>query len=402
MKHAIAFACIRIITFPISLLPYPALHALGNRLGRLAFYLMPKFRKRALSNLALASDLHLSNEEIVEIAKQSFGNLMITCLEYPKLARETDISRIATCENPEVADSTGKPIIFFCAHQANWELLFLEGTQRMPGVAIGRPVKNTLLYDWVLAIRQKYGGKIITPKEAVKEGLRGLKKGSFLGIVGDQGMPDSGFHSDFLGRRAWTSPLPALLAYRTGSPLIFASVRREKGRYFIHYHPPFWPDTNAQSEAEVQRLTTGVLAQLEESIKKHPGQWLWQHNRWKQQTLGKIKRKFRQDTILIIVEDDLPLHTFRELYPLEFITVLAPKKVVLKDAEILTYFEPDEMLLDDYRFKLVFNLTSNSRVRSHYLSLSAVAVVDLDDLKKLAPGETTFPNILKKALSHAS
>ena len=59
----------------------------------------------------------------------------------------------------------------------------------MPGVAIGRPVKNHFLYNWVVSMREKYGGKIIAPNQAIKEGLRGLKKGAFLGIVGDQGCP---------------------------------------------------------------------------------------------------------------------------------------------------------------------------------------------------------------------
>ena len=78
---------------------------------------------------------------------------MITCLEYAKFAKEKEISRVVICENPEAAQAIlneGKGIIFFCGHQSNWEVLFLEGTSRMPGVAIGRPIKNQKLYDWVL------------------------------------------------------------------------------------------------------------------------------------------------------------------------------------------------------------------------------------------------------------
>ena len=99
---------------------------------------------------------------------------MITFLEYPKLAREKNISRIATCDNPETALqllSSDSGVIFFCGHQANWELFFLEGTSRMNGVAIGRPIKNTYLYNWVQDLRQKFGGKIVAPKNALKEGL---------------------------------------------------------------------------------------------------------------------------------------------------------------------------------------------------------------------------------------
>ncbi|WP_442975472.1 lysophospholipid acyltransferase family protein, partial [Salmonella enterica] len=95
-----------------------------------------------------------------------------------------NIAKVARCENSEKADelmANGKPVIFFCGHQSNWEILFLEGTSRMPGVAIGRPIKNEVLYRWITAMREKFGGKMIAPKNAAREGLRGLKRGAFLG-----------------------------------------------------------------------------------------------------------------------------------------------------------------------------------------------------------------------------
>ena len=69
-------------------------------------------------------------------------------------------------------------------------------------------LKNTSLYEWVVSIREKYGGTIIPPRQAIKGGLRALKQGKFLGIVGDQGMPESPYAFDFFGRRAWTTPCP--------------------------------------------------------------------------------------------------------------------------------------------------------------------------------------------------
>jgi KDO2-lipid IV(A) lauroyltransferase len=408
-----AYFLIRLLTAPVLLLSYSRIHRWGRVLGTAAFYLIPKFRKRALSNLALATSLRLSNSEIARYAKEAMQNLVITCLEYPKLAKETDMHRVALCENPEQADAIrkqGKGVIFFCGHQANWEVLFLEGTSRMPGVAIGRPVANNALYRWVLTIRERFGGTIIPPSQAVREGLKALKRGDFLGIVGDQGMPDSGYSSPFFGRRAWTSPLPAILARRTGCPLIVATTRRENGRYFIHYSDPLWPRQDAPAEEEIDRLMRLALAHLEKSIRDLPGEWLWQHNRWKQQTPGRIKRLYRQECLCIILPEEsdalLPhLPTFREIYPLEFITVLAPQHiapvVLLQDAEILPYKTPEETLVPDYRFKLVFNLADFPGVRAHFLALSAFAVLSLRDLRRMG-GDAPLPALLKKVLLHAS
>jgi Kdo2-lipid IVA lauroyltransferase/acyltransferase len=408
MRHYVSFILIRLITFPALFLPYRALHSLGKVLGLAAYFLLPKFRKRTLSNLALA--LSLDESQLIKTAKEAMQNLMITCLEYPKLSWEKRIEKIAFCENPvparEIIDK-GQGIIFFCGHQANWELLFLEGTSRMPGVAIGRPVKNKILYDWVLSMRQKFGGKIITPQNAIREGFKALKRGAFLGIVGDQGMPDSGYSSPFFGRRAWSSPIAAILSYRTGSPLMVATTLREQGRYRIRYSEPIWPNREESMETEVDRMMRAALLLLEESIKEAPSQWLWQHNRWKQQTTRKIKRSFRQDTLLIILPeekeayDSLAPHlgVFRELYPLEFLTVMVPKayaeKTLCSDAELVIYKALDECFIRDYRFKLVFNFTEQPSLSAHFLSLAAAKVVTLQDLS----GDVS--EALKKLVLHA-
>ncbi len=411
--HRISFILILILTWPVRFLPYAAIHRLGAFLGICAYYFIPKFRKRSLGNLALASSLALTEKEIHQIAKASLQNLMITCLEYAKFASEKKIHRVATCMNPEVADrlmKENKPVIFFCGHQSNWEILFLEGTSRMPGVAIGRPIKNTFLYNWVLKIREKFGGKIISPKNAIREGLRGLKKGSFLGIVGDQGMPDSGYSSPFFGRSAWTSPIAAILSHRTGSPIMVATTRRRNGKYEIRYSDPIFPNSDAPMEEEIDRLMKASLAKLEKTIHEEPGQWLWSHNRWKQQTPDKLEKAFRHESILIILPQDkkeldsiLPhLSTFREIYPHEFLTVYAPLKYIncvhLEEAEILPYTEQKHLFKRDYRFKLVFNFTKHKKIRPHFKKLAAFNVVSLSDLQKLSGIQAPLSETLKTAL----
>jgi KDO2-lipid IV(A) lauroyltransferase len=379
---------------------------------------MTNFRKRALSNLAMARSLRLSNDQIKDIAKKSFQNLMITCLEYEKFAKEDDIHKIATCRNFETANQLlkdGKGVIFFCGHQANWEILFLEGTSRMPGVAIGKPTKNKYLYNWVLSIRQKFGGTIITPKNAIKEGLRTLKQAKFLGIVGDQGMPDSGFCSPFLGRMSWTSPIPAMLSYRSSRPIIVATTLRQNGKYVITYSEPIWPDTTKSMEEEIPRLMKESLLILERSIIAHPDQWMWQHNRWKQQLPGKLPRSLRHDSLCVIFSKTCPviqniqavISSLRVIYPTESITFMMPyeykNQVDIKNEEVLYYNSEKGYLLDDLRFKLVIDLTNNPKVKKHYLKRSAFTVLSLDDILTSSSHNVfcTLQDLLKQTYTHA-
>jgi KDO2-lipid IV(A) lauroyltransferase len=225
-------------------------------------------------------------------------------------------------------------------------------------------------------------------------------------------MPDSGYSFPFLGRRAWTSTAPALLAYKTNCPIVFAATHRTQGGYRIRYFDPIWPNQNEPAEQDVIRMMDQALTLLQESIKHSPGEWLWQHNRWKQQTTHNLYKRFRQDCICIILPDKgfmdlLPhLHTLKLIYPLVFLFLLVPdqyRNIPLIEAdEIIYYKTPDQTLLNDLRFKLIFNFTDYKPIHAHYESLSAFEVVDLATLKALAAQHLqphhNLSDILKRAL----
>jgi Kdo2-lipid IVA lauroyltransferase/acyltransferase len=397
MKQYLFYIFIRTITFPLSLLPLSLIHVIGNFFGIICYYCHKNFRKRALSNLSLACDLNLSPRDIIKTAKLSFQNLAITILEYPYFARKNNISKVLICENPDYANSLhrqGQGIIFFCGHQSNWEVSFIEGNQHLKGIAIGRPIKNKLLYQWIVSIREKTGGRIIEPKKALREGLKALKSGDFMGIVGDQGMPSSSYSFPFFGRRAWTSTAPALLSYKTKCPIIVVTTRREKGKYFITYSPPIYPDTTLAPEKEATALMDKTLTLLQESIKKSPGEWLWQHNRWKQHTPDKIYKRFRKDSICIMLPREnfnlyykiLPL--IKKIYHSAFIFLFLPEEYngydIIENDAVYYYKEYNELFLKDYRYKLIFNFTPIRSISRYYKKLSAFEVLQVSDLKKLA------------------
>lgn len=396
MNKKATYLLIRAITYPLQWLPFSAIHWLGRKMGLLLYYAMSEYRKRTLSNLSLAQGLISSDQHLFQIAKESFQNLAINCLEYPKFAGANDLSGAIRCDNPQIAqklheDGTG--IIFFCGHQSNWEALFLDGTSRMRGMAIGRPIKNKYLYRWIVSVRQKFGGKIVEPRHALREGLWALRKGVFLGIVGDQGKPDSGYALPFFGRRAWTSTAAAFLSYRTNSPIIFAETKRVRGGYCIHYSDPLWPDRARPMEEEVETIMKRLSSLLEESIRRTPGEWLWQHKRWKQPNRHNIRPEFSHDCVCIILPPHpqplLPhLPILKKIYEFDFLIVMAPENLkeerLLEADELIYYGDPKEILRKDYRFKIVFNFTDFPEVEMHYKKLSALKVLNLATLQRKA------------------
>ncbi|MEX0961972.1 MAG: hypothetical protein WDZ28_03850 [Simkaniaceae bacterium] len=380
------------LLLPFAYIPQGLTHFFGRLLGRLSYHVIIKWRKRTLSNLSLATKLNLNEKELIKVAIASFENLGILFFEYPKMIFRKNFLPVR-CENPEYAEQLikkNKGVIFFCGHQANWELLFLEGTSRMPGVAIGRPIKQKSLYNRIIKMREKYGGVVIPPKKAIKEGLRALKKGKFLGIVGDQGMPESDFSAPFLGRRAFSTTAPALLSIKTKSPLIVATIRRENKSYVIHYSDPVC------ETQDPNKLMEKALQEFEKSILAHPDQWLWTHNRWKQETPVNVLYRYRHDSILIIVDkpfDDLKV--FRKIYPRAFITLLSREP--FEEFDTILYKEDKELFLKSYKYKLVINLTSIN-LKRHFLKKAAFEVLSSDDLIKRSGGSFSFEERVIRAL----
>lgn len=399
VMHYISYLCISSFAGICYWLPQSILYSLAKGIGSIAYYAAPRFRKRTTSNLALASALQLTNAEIKKLSLSAFHNLMITLFEFGKLSRRSFIEKVVDHKSVSLANeliqkNTG--IVFFCGHQANWEILFLDGILRFQkGMAIARPLKNPYICRWVQSIRETYGGEIIPQKQALRKGIRGLRSGLSIGIVGDQGMPESSFSSEFLGRTAWTSTAPALFAYKTNSPIVVMSIARVAKRYEIRYSDPIFPNTDAPLETEIPRLMNLTLSIFEKSILKNPDQWLWLHNRWKQETPAHLYYRFCMDSLLVILPRGKSFSTYNALlpllekiYPKAFLSLLVPSEVDISPYssrwEVHKYADEKEILLEDYRFKLVFNFSGIQRIKKHFLRYSAFEVLSFPDLYAIA------------------
>jgi len=387
-------ALIRSFLFIISLLSFKALYRLAYLLTPICYRLIPKYRKRALSNLKLASTLHLNDEQIVKTAKQSLFHLLLTTLEYGKLYRIKTLSSFVSCENPEITDALldqGQGVIFFCGHQSNWELLFLDATSRHRGLCIGKPIKNRSLYQFILEIRQKFSGQVVVPKEAYKACMKALKRGELVGIVGDQGMPESSFSYSCLGRQASMTTLPALLALRSKCPLVVATIVRYKGHYRISYSPPLYPHENSQTP--VENLTKEALKILDEKIALHPEQWMWQHNRWKIAYAPEVPKSYRHDAILLVIPDSNPsfiadIPELKKLYPGAYFIAFVPEKewINVKPLdldELYPYTKTSQCFITHYGPKMIFDGVGIKGLEKHYKKQALFSYLYAPSLKNL-------------------
>jgi len=365
---------------------------LANGLGSVAYFFAGALRKTALSNISLAFP-QISRRSKRKMARESFCHLALTLLEYGLIDRKRgDLSSFATCLNPDQATRLQEKhggIIYVSAHIANWEVPFIETNTRVRGIAVGRPLSSIKMTGRVNAIRASTGGYIVTPREAMQTAGCRLKEGLFFGFVGDQALPESSYSGSFLGRLAFSTSAPALLAYRNNVPIVIANTCRRGGKQIIWYSPPIYPDRSAGLKKEVVRLSNAVMRDLEMNIIQAPEQWMWLHNRWKRPTGLGLLKEFRYETILILYPKDPELlalfiemsDVFRALYPHHDIAVCLPSyqaKSPVPGAKVFIYEDEDEAFIDTLDYKLVYNFTDIPNIERYYQRQCALTTYGID------------------------
>ena len=260
--------------------------AFGGFLGRQVYYRLPP-AKRARENLRLAFPQKTA-AEIEAIVLAMCDNLGRTVGEYPNLdkisitGKDPRIS-VSGTELPAAAIATGKPLIFFSGHLANWEMMAIGSFQAgFPGGTVYRPPNNPLVDAWIAGQRAKCGSKELIAKgsQGVKRMFTFLRRNMPVYMLVDQ-KTNEGVSAPFFGREAMTTPAPAALALKLDATLLPISLRRTSGaRFHMQYHPPLKSVRSADHDADVLALTTRINKELERMIREEPSQWLWVHRRW--------------------------------------------------------------------------------------------------------------------------
>jgi Kdo2-lipid IVA lauroyltransferase/acyltransferase len=406
-----SYLSIRLLGGFLSLLPSPLLLGMSKGIGSLVFILHRPFRKKALANLAIAYGDQLPEKQRRQIARRSFQHLVMTCLEFFTLEKcKGHYQNLVEHKNSETLlnlQNKRQGVVLFCGHQANWEIPFLAFTEKFPGgVAIGRSVKNPFLYRWVVSLREINGAKMLLPKNAMRYGTEALKKGAYVGIVGDQAHPQSSYSYPLFGTRAWTSTAPALLACRTNCPIIVSSTKRKGTKLYVELSDPIWPNPEKPIKEEVPRLMNEVLGFFEKKIREDPQQWMWVHDRWKQHGIDHVKREYRFGFACLIFSDCSEesikaAQMARKIYHRSFITLYAPEGFQVPEGieEVHTYKNQSELFIRDWRQQIVLDFSKNKKLQSHYKWLGAFHALDIkkeQNKRNLSLEQTLKQVIVKK------
>jgi KDO2-lipid IV(A) lauroyltransferase len=288
-KNWFLYRFITYIIFVLNFLPRKSSISLGGLLGKLAYFIIADARKRTQNNLKIAFGKGKDERGLRKLALSVFENVGKNVADAVRLKdmKWEEIEKITQIEGLEYFDDVykmGKGVIAVTGHIGNFELLAtylsLKGYKLS---VIGRELYDPRLDALLVKNRESVGLENIPSTASVKQIIRALRSGRVLGVLADQ---DStrvrGVFVNFFERPARTPVGPALLAYKTQSPIVpMAIVREGDDKYKIVVKEPIELTFSEDKEKDIIQTTQEYTKVLESVIREYPSQWLWMHDRWK-------------------------------------------------------------------------------------------------------------------------
>ena len=170
---------------------------------------------------------------------------------------------------------TKKGCIIALPHAGNWDhaAAYFCSTG-IPITAVVEKLKPEAIFKKFLAYRESIGIEAISHKEkTIPILMERLNQGKLVALVADRDMSRNGIEVNFLGGIAKMPAGPAILAIKTGSPLVTAYIRYlDKGIEITFDETIKLPVTGSEEE-QIKIVTQSMADNFAKRIKDSPVDW---------------------------------------------------------------------------------------------------------------------------------
>jgi KDO2-lipid IV(A) lauroyltransferase len=170
----------------------------------------------------------------------------------------------------------GTPPILALPHVGGWEWAgrWLVHVRGWPVAAVAEQLEPPELYDWFLDLRNRLGMSIIPLGPSAASGVSAaLASGSIVCLLADRDISGAGIEVEFFGETTRLPGGPALMALRSGSPLLPTAVYFEGDRCHAVVDPPLDTTRRGKLREDVTRVTQDLARAMEAQIRRAPDQW---------------------------------------------------------------------------------------------------------------------------------
>ena len=265
----------------------------GGFASRLGPY--SRVHRTARANLAAAYP-EKSPQEREQILAGMWDNLGRFAAEYVHLDRLWDYDpdrppgRIFH-DHPSIArmiglHDSGKPVLVFTGHLANFELLGIASAAfGVDFATIYRRLNIGPFAQEIFKLRSRLMGTpelILLHHDTAFQLTAALKRGASVCMFVDQYHPGGGVDVTFFGRRCKVNPSLAKLARGLELPIHGARVVRLPGhRFRTEFTEPIDVPRDTEGKIDVKGTMQVITTRLEAWVREYPEQWIWAHRRWR-------------------------------------------------------------------------------------------------------------------------
>lgn len=264
-------------------LPYPTRLALIGWFSSRILSPLAGWPKRIRANLAYVWP-ELSGSEIEDIVRRVPDNAGRTLIEIYSGSEFKDRLRDITPEGPgwsklEEARAEGRPVFLISGHYGNYDAVRAFVSMRFGQVGgLYRPLNNVYFNrHYVHAIGQTSTPVFERGRRGLAEMMKFVREGNIMAMLSDQHF-GHGAPLTYFGKTAYTAlSVPEIALKYDVLVLPCYGIRQDDGLSFRLWFDDPVPHTTPEEMG--QRLNDS----LETMVRRHPGQWLWLHRRWKNQ-----------------------------------------------------------------------------------------------------------------------
>ena len=270
---------------------YRTASAWGARLGRLAYYVVPRHRRSSLGNLTRVFGDERTPEQLEEIVRSLFEGFFrsaFECVAYGNLSPEDkrEVVHVVGKEKLDEALASGRGVISLSAHLGNFLILMSRlAVEGYPVDLVVKEMKDRRVEERMQNLRNDLGYHSIymNPRiHSAKASLASLKKNHVLVLLGDQKQRQGGIDVTFFGMSANAAAGPITLSRSTGAPVFpMFMVRNQDGMtHTLFVEDPLEMTVTGSKEEDVWTNVQKYTAVIESYVRRHPAQWAWGHSRW--------------------------------------------------------------------------------------------------------------------------
>jgi KDO2-lipid IV(A) lauroyltransferase len=168
----------------------------------------------------------------------------------------------------------GRGVVVALPHSGNWDHAGAYFCSiGVPLVTVAERLKPEALFQKFLQHRESMGFEVLSlDSRSFVTLMKRAKEKRLIALVADRDLSQSGIDVDFFGKNARMPAGPAVLAIKTGIPLIVAHVSYTDRGIHIDFHPVEIPQQGSESE----RIAATVQATADlfvRGITEHPEDW---------------------------------------------------------------------------------------------------------------------------------